>query len=77
MQTRKYRDASAVEQWRHCSTTWTSSFSAVWNVASSSYKMMTYNLVEPDGVTSLLKVNGSVKMKKTAYSDGYKCKHRL
>ena len=58
MQTRKYRDSATI-QWRHCSTTWTSSFSAVWNVASSSYKMMTYNLVEPDGVASLLKVNAT------------------
>ena len=59
MQTGKYRDATATEQWRHGSSTWSSSRSAAWNLASSTCKM-TYNLVEPEGVASLLKVKGTI-----------------
>ena len=61
MQARKFQDRAVVEHCRHCPSAWSSSLSAAWNIASSSYKMMTYNLVEPEGVASLLKVNGTAR----------------
>ena len=66
MQARKDRDLTVVEFWRHSSTfspssssstSWSWSLSAAWNTASASCRMMTYNLIEPEGVASLLKVN--------------------
>jgi len=62
MQTRRRRGGGGdVDLWRHgdssTSTSWSWSLSAAWNTASSSCRMMTYNLIEPEGVASLLKVN--------------------
>jgi len=61
MPTRKqHRDAALVEhRRRHCSSPWQTSWFAAWNNASPSCKMMTYNLTEPEGVASLLKVKAA------------------